>query len=115
MLSSTPTSIVQQLANRSSDMAICNHIDEKVYLQKMYPIQQIAKTIKTIKEFANTVLWYFSLQKSYPEQQFAKTRDNMMSFQKMVWHKNLPKEWSGTAFRKKSKGRHPYILVARYL
>ena len=96
-------------------MAICNHIDEKVYLQKMYPIQQIAKTIKTIKEFANTVLWYFSLQKSYPEQQFAKTRDNMTSFQKMVWHKNLPKKWSGTAFRKKSKGRHPYILVARYL
>ena len=65
-------------------MAICNHIDEKVYLQKMYPIQQIAKTIKKIKEFANTVLWYFSLQKSYLEQQFAKTRDNIMSFQMFI-------------------------------
>ena len=63
-------------------MAICNHIDEKVYLQKMYPIQQIAKTIKTIKEFANTVLWYFSLQKSYPEQQFAK---------KEIWFHKLDK------------------------
>ena len=49
----------------------------------MDPIQQLAKTMESIKEFANTALWYFNLQKSYPEQQLAKTRDNMMCFQKL--------------------------------
>ena len=102
------TTIIQQLANKSSDMAICNHIDQRNNCKKMDPIQQLAKTMESIKEFANTALWYFNLQKSYPEQQLAKTRDNMMCFQKLFGATILKKVF-WYSHSQKSKGRDRYI------